>query len=60
MLTILSILIVLLLARTNIKIISERLGHTNIKITMNRYSHVLKEMDKEASDKISESLFNAN
>ena len=42
------------------KVVSERLGHTDIKITMNRYSHVLKEMDKEASDKISESLFNAN
>ena len=57
MLTILSILIILLLAGTNIKIISERLGHTNIKITMNRYSHVLKEMDKEASDNLSELLF---
>ncbi|EGT5175477.1 integrase, partial [Clostridioides difficile] len=44
MLTILSILIVLLLARTNIKIISERLGHTNIKITINRYSHILNDM----------------
>ena len=42
---------------TNIKTISERLGHADIKITMNRYSHVLKEMDKEASDNLSELLF---
>ncbi len=42
---------------TNMKVVSERLGHTDIKITMNRYSHVLKEMDKEASDNLSELLF---
>ncbi|MCC0662643.1 site-specific integrase [Clostridioides sp. ZZV15-6597] len=47
----------LLLAGTNIKIISERLGHTDIKITMNRYSHILDEMDKEASENISNVLF---
>ena len=40
-----------------IKVISERVGHSNINTTLNIYSHVLKEMDKEASDKISESLF---
>ncbi|MDX5714987.1 integrase [Clostridioides difficile] len=45
------------LSGTNIKTISERLGHADIKITMNRYSHVLKEMDKEASDNLSELLF---
>ncbi len=42
----------LLLGGTNMKVVSERLGHTDIKITMNRYSHVLKEMDKEASDNL--------
>lgn len=47
----------LLLGGTNMKVVSERLGHTDIKITMNRYSHVLKEMDKEASDNLSELLF---
>lgn len=47
----------LLLGETNMKVVSERLGHTDIKITMNRYSHVLKEMDKEASDNLSELLF---
>lgn len=40
-----------------IKVISERVGHSNINTTLNIYSHVLKEMDKEASDKISETLF---
>lgn len=40
-----------------IKVISERVGHSNINTTLNIYSHVLKEMDKEASDKISENLF---
>ncbi|ENY8919430.1 TPA: integrase [Clostridioides difficile] len=57
MLTILSILIVLLLAGTNIKIISERLGHTDIKITMNRYFLILDDMDKEASENIIKVLF---
>lgn len=47
----------LLLGGTNMKVISERLGHTDIKITMNRYSHVLEEMDKEASDNLSKLLF---
>ncbi|AUA39096.1 integrase [Clostridioides difficile] len=57
MLTILSILIILLLAGTNIKIISERLGHTNIKITMNRYFLVLNDMDKKAFENIIKVLF---
>ncbi|PPV28363.1 integrase, partial [Clostridioides difficile] len=47
----------LLLGGTNMKVVSERLGHTDIKITMNRYSHVLEEMDKEASDNLSKLLF---
>ncbi|TGA22628.1 integrase [Clostridioides difficile] len=50
-------LIILLLAGTNIKIISERLGHTNIKITMNRYFLVLNDMDKKASENIIKVLF---
>lgn len=45
-------------SKVPIKVISERVGHSNINTTLNIYSHVLKEMDKEASDKISESLFN--
>ncbi|RDY28326.1 site-specific integrase [Romboutsia weinsteinii] len=44
-------------SKVPIRVISERVGHSNINTTLNTYSHVLKEMDKEASDKISESLF---
>ncbi|MCI9915987.1 site-specific integrase [Clostridioides difficile] len=47
----------LLLGGTNMKVVSERLGHTDIQITMNRYSHVLEEMDKKASDNLSKILF---
>ncbi|WP_270670985.1 site-specific integrase [Paraclostridium bifermentans] len=32
----------LILAGTDMKTVSERLGHTDIKMTMNTYSHVLK------------------
>ncbi|KGJ49728.1 integrase [Clostridium sp. NCR] len=47
----------LLLAGTDMKTVSNRLGHTDIKITMNRYSHVLEEMDKKASENISDLMF---
>ena len=47
-------------SKVPIKVISERVGHSNINTTLNVYSHVLKEMDKEASDRISENLFKAN
>lgn len=40
-----------------IKIISERVGHSNVNITLNIYSHVLDEMDREASDKIAGKLY---
>ncbi|WP_419727407.1 tyrosine-type recombinase/integrase [Terrisporobacter petrolearius] len=45
-------------AKVPIKVISERVGHSNINTTLNIYSHTLKEMDQEASDKISSALFN--
>ncbi len=45
-------------AKVPIKVISERVGHSNVNTTLNIYSHTLKEMDQEASDKISERLFN--
>lgn len=32
-----------------IKVISERVGHSNVNTTLNIYSHVLDEMDREAS-----------
>ena len=46
----------LVLAGTDFKTISHRLGHEDIKITLNRYSHVLKEMDYKASDDLSKTL----
>ena len=47
----------LVLSGTDFKTISNRLGHGDIKITLNRYSHVLEEMDKKASNNISDILF---
>lgn len=47
----------LLLSGTDMKTISNRLGHSDIKITMNRYSHVLEEMDRKAADNLSKMLF---
>ncbi|MEG0873526.1 MAG: site-specific integrase [Clostridia bacterium] len=47
----------MLLSGTNIKIVSDRLGHTDIKISMNKYSHVLEEMDQQASNNLSNILF---
>ncbi len=44
-------------AKVPIKVISERVGHSNVNTTLNIYSHALKEMDQEASDKISNALF---
>lgn len=51
---------IMLLSGTNMKTVSERLGHSDIKISMNKYSHVLDEMDKEASNNLSNLLFNKN
>lgn len=48
---------ILVLSGTDFKTISSRLGHKDIKITLNRYSHVLEEMDKKASNNISNILF---
>nr|UWI52023.1 tyrosine-type recombinase/integrase [Clostridioides difficile] len=47
----------MLISGTNIKTISERLGHADIRITMNRYSHLLDEIDKEESQNINKILF---
>lgn len=47
----------LLLSGTDMKTVSNRLGHTDIKITMNKYSHVLEEMDRKASDNLTDLLF---
>lgn len=39
------------------KIVSERLGHSTIGITMDLYSHVLKEMQEEAANKLEDLIF---
>lgn len=46
----------LLYSGTDMKTVSERLGHSDINITMNTYSHVLKEMDLKASKNIEKLL----
>jgi integrase len=43
----------------NIKLISERLGHSSVKITLDIYSHVLPNMQKEASKRLASQLFNS-
>ncbi|MGG3449574.1 tyrosine-type recombinase/integrase [Domibacillus aminovorans] len=42
----------------NIKLISERLGHSSVKITLDTYSHVLPNMQQEASNRLADKLFN--
>jgi integrase len=49
----------LLLAGVNPKIVSERLGHASISITLDIYSHVLPNMQQEATDKL-ETMFYSN
>ncbi|MGM0841374.1 MAG: tyrosine-type recombinase/integrase [Bacillota bacterium] len=39
---------------TNVKVISERLGHSNTKITLDTYSHVLPTMQEEVARKLDE------
>ncbi len=41
----------------NPKIVSERLGHANIILTLDTYSHVLPDMQKEATSKLGQMLF---
>lgn len=41
----------------NPKIVSDRLGHSNINTTLNIYAHTLKEMDREAGEKIEDMLY---
>jgi integrase len=42
----------------NIKLISKRLGHSSVKITLDTYSHVLPNMQQEASNRLANKLFN--
>jgi len=48
----------LLLAQgVNPKIVSERLGHASVTLTLDTYSHILPDMQKEASSKLESILF---
>ena len=40
------------------KVAQERLGHSSYQITMDIYSHVLKKVEKEGTDKLDDALFN--
>lgn len=42
------------------KVASERLGHSNIGITLDLYSHVMKEMQEDAANKLDQALFKCN
>lgn len=47
----------MLAAGTHPKIVSERLGHSSITITLDVYSHVMPNMQVEATDRIGQVLF---
>ena len=47
----------LLIAGTNPKIVSERLGHSSITLTLDTYSHVLPGMQRESASKLNAMLF---
>lgn len=47
----------MLLSGTAPKVASSRLGHSTISITMDLYSHVLKDMNKDAADKLNEVIY---
>lgn len=47
----------LLAAGENPKVVSERLGHATIVLTLDTYSHVLPSMQKSATDKLEQMLY---
>lgn len=47
----------MLLSGTAPKVASSRLGHSTISITMDLYSHVLKDMNRDAADKLDEVIY---
>lgn len=51
-----------LMLKSNIppKVASERLGHSTITTTLDLYSHVLKDMERETSDKLDTMIFHQN
>jgi integrase len=46
--------------KVSAKVASERLGHSTIGITLDLYSHVLKEMQEEAAEKLESVIFKSN
>ena len=40
------------------KIASERLGHSTVTTILDLYSHVLKDMERETTDKLDDIIFN--
>jgi len=50
----------LLQAGINPKIVSERLGHSTIVLTLDVYSHVLPNMQKDATDQLEKMIFRRN
>lgn len=49
----------LLQAGINPKVVSERLGHSTIVLTLDVYSHVLPNMQQDASEKLERIIFNS-
>jgi len=47
----------LLIAEENPKVVAERLGHSTIVLTMDTYSHVIPNMQRNASDKLTKMLY---
>ena len=47
----------LLIAGTNPKIVSERLGHSSITLTLDTYCHMLPGMQRESASKLNAMLF---
>jgi len=50
----------LLSSGENIKVVSERLGHADVALTLNTYTHVLPDMQEEATAKLESLLFATN
>ena len=49
----------LLAAGTNVKVVSERLGHASAAMTLDVYAHVVPGMQEEATRKLGEVVFGA-
>ena len=47
----------LIAAGVSAKVVQHRLGHSDVSITLNTYTHVLSDMDEDASSKLNQSLF---